>query len=223
MTQPTPLYFFGVSKLSHFDFCPKRSKIELFGRANRIEGTSKGPVYWGNKLHFLYSYPYKSFDRILLLSKIPAKLQKQLGIVMVKGVLDDLRVIRNVRDNLKFTVLIEVKTTSKKYMWGREIKAAVRQLQLYMWLLRDLLKALGFPLWKRGYVEIYSQKTGIRMRRIPVGYDEQIEEWILNVVDCFKGLKRVSAPYLRACKFCPRNVRSVCDWHALMVQAKKGY
>lgn len=202
-------------------FARKRSKIEIFGRPYQIEGTSKGAVYRGNRLHFLYSYPYKSFDRILLLSRLPLKLEKQIRDVMVKGVFDDLRVIRNIQNNSKFTVLVEVKTTSKKYMWEREIKAAIRQLQLYMWALRDKLKVLGFPLWKRGYVEIYSQKTGRMMRRIPVQYDEQIEDWILNVVECFKGLKKVSTPYLRVCKFCPKNVRGVCDWYRMMMEGRK--
>lgn len=184
-----------------------------------------GAVARGNRLHYLYSYPNKGFDRILLrlklknMSKVSrgrSVFQKQVDNIMVLGMYDDVRVIRDIGTNKKYSILIEVKTTSKKYMWGREVKAAVKQLQLYMWLLKEKLEGLGFPLWVRSYVEIYSQKTGYLIKSIPVKYDDGIEDWIRYVVECFKGLKKVSPPSIGVCKTCPVNVKSVCSWYSLM-------
>jgi trehalose utilization protein len=98
-------------------------------------------------------------------------------------------------------------------MWGVEVQSAVRQLQLYMWLMNEELARLGFPLWKRGYVEIFSQRTGKLMRRVPVYYDPDIENWIRHVVRCFQGLERVHIPYRGICRFCPRNIKEGCDWY----------
>lgn len=223
-TQPYLLYF-SISKLSHFEFCPKRSKLELFKRTKEIGTGSFGAIAVGNRLHYLYSFPNKGFDRLRLriklnnlasLYKTRRIFYKQVDDVIVLGLYDDLRIIRDVATNKKFTALIEVKTTSKKYMWGREIKAAVKQLQLYMWVLKEKLEYLGYPLWIRSYVEIYSQRTGRLMKSIPVQYDEGIEDWIRHVVRCFRGLEKVSPPNIKICKFCPKNVKENCDWYLAM-------
>jgi hypothetical protein len=139
-------------------------------------------------------------------------------VIIVRGMYDDLRVVRNIKTGKKYTSLIEVKTTSKKYMWSKEIKAAIRQLQLYMWLLKDTLEKLGYPLWERSYVEIYSQKDGSLLRIIPVKYDYGIENWIRYVVRCFNGLEPVPVPSFKFCKLCPVNVKTSCDWYKLRKQ-----
>jgi hypothetical protein len=65
-TQPSPfLYYFSVSKLAHFDFCSKRSKLEIFNQVGEPKfGT--GSIARGNRLHYLYNYPNKGFDRLRL-------------------------------------------------------------------------------------------------------------------------------------------------------------
>lgn len=227
MEKPFILYL-ACSKLSHFEYCAKRSKLEIFGKVLAIEGDGKGAIARGNRLHFLYSLPNKGFDRLLLrfrlrFKTVNGKFRKQIDNIVVIGLYDDLRVLRKINlvgPNMgntvkKFTSLIEVKTTSKGYMWSREVKAAIRQLQLYMWLLKDHLEQLGYPLWKRSYIEIYSQKNGVLLRRIPVEYDYTIENWIRYVVDCFKGLNPVSVPPFKFCKLCPRNVKQVCSWYQM--------
>lgn len=209
----TPLYFFSVSKLSHAEICIKRSKLEIF---SHYGGSGKSSQYTvtGDKLHYQYSYSNKGFDRLRVKLHFKGqKLRKQVSNtnIVVIGVFDDLRVL--LYNTLKYTSLIELKTTSKKFMWGYEIAAAVKQLQLYMWLMKDELAKFGFPLWKRSYVEVYSQRTGEMIRRIPVEYDEHIEDWIVDVVEKFKGLRLVRVPDLKICKFCPRTIKVYCSWY----------
>jgi hypothetical protein len=234
-----PTFYFSVSKLSHFDFCPKRSKIEIFNHTGKII-SGGGAIRTGNRLHYLYSFPNKGFDRLVLKARLNRKsneFRKEIitdGVrITVIGHYDDLRVLRLVsgislvpeelKTISKVTSIVELKTTSKKYMWGRELAAARRQLQLYMWLMKEELEKQGFPLWIRSYVEVYSQKTGSLMRRLPVYYDTEIEKWIIHVANCFRGLERVGPPYLRICKFCPRNVKVGCDWYYMMRRAKRVY
>ena len=62
---------------------------------------------------------------------------------------DDLYIVQE--NGKKYVSLIELKTTTKKYMWAGEVKAAIRQLQLYQWLLKEELEAIGYPLYKFFY------------------------------------------------------------------------
>jgi len=232
-TQPSPfLYYFSVSKLAHFDFCNKRCKLEVFNQVAEPK-VGMGSVAKGNKMHWLYSYSYKDFDRIRVryeLRNLATLYRGRLGfekkievgnkiVIIVRGMYDDLRILRDTKTNSKYTSLVEVKTTSKKYMWTREVKAAVRQLQLYMWLLKEILEKLNYPLWKRSYVEVYSQKGGSLLRVIPVKYNYDIEDWIRYVVKVFQGLEPASIPPYKFCKLCPVNVKTNCDWYRI----RKGY
>ena len=204
-------YFLRVSSLSHIEFCPKRFKIESFTRFNNK--FSSGSIALGNKLHYQYSFPYKDFDRVrarMLLGE-GRVFTKQIDNIQIRGCYDDLKIVRY--HDKKYASLIELKTTGKPYMWFREIKAAIRQLQLYMWLMKEELELVGYPLWKRGYVEIFSQADGTLMRRVPVFYDDNIEEWIRNAVNQFKGLAKVSPPPYQYCKLCPVQVKNKCDWY----------
>jgi hypothetical protein len=133
--------------------------------------------------------------------------------IRVNGAYDDLRIIKV--NGKKYTVLVELKTTAKRYMWSHEINAAKRQLQIYMWLLKELLDIAKFPLWKRGYVEIYSQRTGELIKAIPVQYDENIEIWIKNTIECYMGIRPVRIPDYKLCRFCPANVKRCCNWYAI--------
>jgi CRISPR/Cas system-associated exonuclease Cas4 (RecB family) len=224
--RPTsPLYFFRVSSLSHEEICAKRSKIEVFTRFNNqyVSGT----IAYGNRFHSDFSFPLKSFDRAKLRYSLGMAdffgrekrkvFTKQVDEVQVRGTPDDFR-IYNYQDK-RYASLIEIKTTSKPYLWSLEIKAAIRQLQLYMFLLKDELERVGYPLWKRGYLEIYSQQNGKLMRRIPVEYDEHIEDWIKEVIEKFKGLRKVSPPPFIYCKSCPKQVKDKCSWY--IIRSKK--
>jgi hypothetical protein len=222
-----PLYYFRVSSLSHSEICPKRSKIEVFTKFNNkyVSGT----IAYGNNFHSEFSFPLKSFDRAKLryllgmadfFGREKRKVfAKQVDDTVVRGTPDDFRIYNY--QGKRYTSLIEIKTTSKPYMWSLEVKAAIRQLQLYMFLLKEELERIGYPLWKRGYLEIYSQQSGKLMRRIPVEYDEHIEEWIREVISKFKGLSKVSPPPYSYCKMCPTQVKYKCDWYSLRKRAKE--
>jgi len=222
---PPLFYYLRVSKLSHAEFCVKRSKIETFSSKSDsfIPLKKEDPVTIGNRMHSIYSYlSYKDFDRMRLRLKLHlladrGKFKKQIPDtnIMVVGVYDDLRILRDLATNKKYTVLVEVKTTSKKFMWAREVRAAIRQLQLYMWLLKENLEYLGYPLWKRSYLQIYSQKTKRLLKLIRVEYDDNIEEWVKSIVDMFKGLRPVSVPPYNYCKLCPVAVKSKCSWYEM--------
>jgi hypothetical protein len=203
-------------------FCPKRSKIQLFNNP-QISGKEHGAVSKGIKLHKQYEYMMYNigFDRTLVKYKLgwtPLKVfEKQVKDtnIIIRGIPDDIRVIRT-KDGTKYTVLIEVKTTGRR-MIKREIYVAMKQLQLYMWLLKDKLEQIGFPLWKYGIVEVYSQKTGDLLKRYSVIYDDNIEEWIKHVVKTFTGEQPLKAPYdIHYCRKCPEAIRNVCSWHEMM-------
>jgi hypothetical protein len=208
------VYYFRVSSLSHIMFCAKRAKLEIFNNLAKIPyvNNPKNSIVTGNRLHREYSYYNRSFDRVRVKALLGDKVfQKELIYgdykIILRGLYDDLRVITV--DGKKYTVLIELKTTTKKYMWSREVNAAIKQLQLYMYLLKERLEVIGYPLWRRGYL----------MRRIVVEYDDNIEEWIKDAVDKFNGLSKVSIPPYRYCKLCPTQVKSNCSWY--YVRSKK--
>ena len=223
-------YNFNVSTLSLSEFCFIRSKIKLLNPDESFTTTTKA-MRTGTKLHQIYSTPYKSFNRMLVKNRLRRYSVRKHGmdifskdiktkkyIIRVNGAFDDLRIISV--NNKKYTVLIEVYTVSKKRIWTHEIKMKVRQLQLYMWLLKDLLDKIGFPLWIRGYVEIYSQKTGTLIKAVPVYYDNNIEEWIKYIVECYEGLRAVRIPDKKICTRCPSNIRKKCSWYIIRKRKK---
>jgi len=134
-------------------------------------------------------------------------------IIRVNGAYDDLRIIKV--EGKKYAVLVELKTTSKRYMWSHEVNTAKKQLQLYMFLLKDLLDIVKFPLWKRGYVEIYSQRTGNLIKAYSVEYDEHIEEWIKYTVEQYMGIRPIRIVDLKLCRYCPKYVRKCCNWYSI--------
>jgi hypothetical protein len=205
-----PIIYLRVSSLSHSDFCNKRAKIESFTKFSNEYST--GSIVKGNKLHKQYSYALKSFDRVRC-RKLLGEGQvytKRIDNVEIRGMYDDLVIIND--KGKKYASLIELKTTGKPYMWTREVQSAIRQLQLYMWLYKDKLEEIGYPLWHSGILEIYSQNSGELLRRITVEEDEHIEDWIRDVVEKFKGLSRVEVPPYKYCRLCPKNVKIKCDW-----------
>lgn len=223
-------YYFRISSLSHTEFCVKRSKLEIFNNLAKIIPTNpKSSIITGNRLHYEYSYGLKDFDRMVIRYRLDKFMvssenrrrcfEKKIGNnVIIRGLYDDLRCL-TYKDK-KYTSLIEVKTTSKKYIWRREILAAVRQLELYMWMLKDILETIGYPLWKRSYLEVYSQKTGYLIKRIPVEYNDKIEEWILDVIDKFNGISRMEVPPKSYCKLCPNIVKRECSWYKVQFPKK---
>jgi hypothetical protein len=198
-----------------------RSKIECFTKLGHIETHGKGAIYEGTKLHKMYNHFYRDFDAVRVRSMLGGYkriFQKKIEPnIVVRGEFDNLRVIRY--NNKKYTILLEAKTTSKKYMWAREVQAATKQLQLYQWLLKEELDKIGYPLWRRGYIEVFSQVDGKLIRRIPVEYDYDIENWIIEVVKQFQGLEKMDVPAYAYCKLCPRQIREHCSW--FYIRSKK--
>lgn len=207
--------FFRVSTLSHYCFCAKRCKLEMYQKFSFYDqsnyGLKESSISRGNKMHYQYSYPLKSFDRQLFMSQLPEVLQAQVDNIVVRGKLDDVRVLFNPESQEKFVSIIEVKTTSKRYMWNVEVQSAVFQLQLYIWLVKKLMKS-SWKLHKRHYIEVYSQHTGRLIKRVPVEEDQNIEDKIRYIVRAFQGLERVQIPHPSTCKLCPRQVKERCDW-----------
>ena len=113
----------------------------------------------------------------------------------------------------KLVSFIEVKTTAKKYMWALEIEAAKRQLQIYLWMLKELCEQIGYPLWKRHYLEIFSQNTGVLLKRIAVEYDENIEKWLEGVVLQFLGLAPMTIGPYKYCQLCPKQIKEQCSYY----------
>lgn len=211
-----------ASKICHFPMCPKRCKIEVLKLQRHMPPSGRAQVQ-GSKMHRRYSLPYKSWDRRLLRYQLKKKygpvFERRLQVdqveLVVRGAYDDLRVLQDRRRNSrskKAVSLIEVKTTSKKFMWRPEILAAVFQLQIYLWLMKNAIEALGYPVHSRHYLEVFSQKTGRLIRRLVVYEDPNIEKRLMYVVRAFQGLEKVQIPPRYVCKICPKNVKKECDW-----------
>jgi len=219
---PIFLYHFRVSTLSHFDFCCKRAKLELFNQVEKGDGENKSMVK-GTEMHWEFSVPYKSFDRRLLRYRLEQKygrvFQKQVDNIVIRGSYDDLRVLFNRRTQTKWVTLIEVKTTNKPKMWYAEIKAAIFQLQLYIFLMKDAITGLGWNLHKRHWLEIYSQKDKRLIKRIMVEADPDIENKIRYIVRAFQGIAPWRYPEPYVCRICPRKVKDKCP---LYQSRKKG-
>jgi len=213
-----PTYYLRVSALAQIEFCPIRSKLLCFTNLAKFSTNINKAIITGIKLHKQYSYANRSFDRVRCRTLLGKDVfSKQLILknynIIVRGLYDDLNIITyNTR---KYCSLIELKTTNKKYLWSRETKAAIRQLQLYMWLLKDKLEAIGYPLWKRSYLLIYSQSNGELIRRIPVQYNEFIEEWIEQAIEQFIGVRKISLPSYSYCKLCPTTIKERCSYYIL--------
>ena len=161
-------------------------------------------------MHFRYSFPYKSFNRRFLVHKLKEfkVLLKYLDNLEIRGIPDDFVV----NDNKEVSV-IEVKTTSKKKMWSVEVESAIFQCQLYIWILKDYLPALGYSLAKDHYLEIYSQKTGKLLNRIPVLEDLDIEMKIRFMWRTFQGLEKMKVPPKWICQICSKQVKKECNWY----------
>ena len=213
--------FLKASSLSHYMVCPKRSKLESFFKIANYRPTT-GAIHRGNRFHYIYSYMLRDFDRDLLMESYKLKYRKYSRslkmdnlTVIVIGKLDDLVILRY--HDKKYSVIKELFTTGKEYPWSTDILMKSTQLKLYCWMYGPLLKYLGYPLWKRSYVEVYSQKSGTLLRRVAVEYNEEVEkeleEWIKYVVRSFQGIERMKVPHQKICKSCPKIVRLLCNWY----------
>ena len=206
-------YRFRCSQLAHWDFCPKRCKLEVFNQVEKGDGDNKA-MQKGTELHWEFSVPYKSFQRRLLryqlLTKYGRVFERQIDNILIRGSPDDYRVLFNPRTQEKFVSICEIKTTSKNHMWYAEVKAATLQLQLYIWVMEGYIKALGWQLHKRHYLEIYSQKDKRLLRRIMVEADPNIEFKIRHILRAFQGTEPWRYPESYVCKICPRPVKKEC-------------
>jgi len=212
-----------VSDLAQFASCGKRSKLQGLRRIDKVN-TSK-VMYKGRKMHFRYSYPYKSFERRHLLYLLKHKFEghcfiRRLDDIEVRGIPDDYRVLfycnrlRQIID--KVVSIIEVKTTSKKRLWLNEVDVAVLQLQIYIWLMQPYFERLGYKMHSRHYVEIYSQKDDHLIKRILVKVLPDPEREIKYIVDSWRGLNPLTYPKDWICKKCPKSVKRKCSkWISL--------
>ncbi|MGB9855838.1 MAG: CRISPR-associated protein Cas4 [Caldisericum exile] len=222
------LFRVRVSGLAQYVYCGKKSKIVLFNKPEIADAKSRKAVSIGIKLHKMYETMMRnlSFDRALVRFKLKwnyRNFEKQVKDtnILVTGHPDDIRVLRITENGkaVKYAALIEVKTTSRK-LWKREVLVGIKQLQLYMWLLKEELDKIGFPLWKYGILEYYSQRTGDLIKRVSVEYDDNIEEWIKYVVDSFKGKKPLNIPRdISTCKHCYGNIKEKCEYWSMMKDA----
>lgn len=208
------LYWFRVSQLAHFAFCWKRARIEIFNSPPFDASSTTSVMAKGTAMHADYSCPYKSFDRRLLRYQLEKKFgkvfQRQVDNIIIRGIPDDFKILWYVQRGVKYVSLEEVKTTMKKRMWISETDSAVFQLQLYIWLLRPYIEQLGWKVWKRHWVIVYSQRNGKIIRRIPVYEDPNIEDKIKWILRVFQGLEPIKYPPLFVCKSCPRNIKLTC-------------
>jgi len=201
--------------LAHFRFCPNRAHIEIFERPDwkKYQDGNK-PMKRGIELHEAYSAPYKSWDRRLLRYQLEIEagpvFQKQLDNIVIRGVYDDLRVLRDSRTDAKLVSFVELKTTSR-IMMRAEIETAIFQLQLYIWIMRDLIKP-PWVLHARHYLEIIDQRTNRLIKRIVVYEDKVIEDKIRYIVRTFQGLERIESSSKPPCHFCPRPIKERCEW-----------
>lgn len=220
-----PLFYFRASKISHYAICNKRAKLESW-RYLPWDTIEKGShaLSKGNELHFNYSVPYKSFDRLLLREQLLRDygpvFQKQVDNIVVRGSYDDLRVLSTPTG--KAVSIIELKTTSKPRLWQAEIESAKFQLQIYVWLMREAIEKLGWKMHTHHYVEEVDQKTGRLTARHVVCEDPDIEEKLKFILKVFQGLERAEVPPDWICKSCPRHVKKECDWYAMRKVREKG-
>ena len=174
----------------------------------------------GTEMHESYNSWAKSFDRMQVLYdlKYSAKLPYTRGFItpeysiQMRGLFDDIRVIRDVHTNQKFVSFVELKTTSKRTMWRCEIDSAILQLQVYLWIMRPYIERLGWRMHSRHYVEIFSQKTGKLIKRITVYEDPDMIERICYILRAFQGLEKVTYPHKSTCLICPKYIKKECDW-----------
>jgi len=210
-------FFFRVSQLAHFSFCPKRAKIEIFEHPDWGPYQAKHKdMAKGSEMHAEYSAPYKSWDRRLLRYQLDCEggpiFHKQVDNITIRGQYDDLRILSNNRDHKKLVSFVELKTTRKGFLFPSELESAIFQLQIYVWLMKDLIKE-PYVLHKRHYLEIISQQTGQLIKRIPVYEDPDIEDKIRFILRVFMGLEEVKRPPRHCCKHCPRPITDKCTWY----------
>ncbi len=168
----------------------------------------------GIELHEEYSAPYKTWDRRLLRYQLETEagpiFSKQVDDIVIRGVYDDLRVLHNLNTGAKLVSFIELKTTSR-IMMRAEVEAAIFQLQLYVWMMKDHVKP-PWTLHERHYLEIIDQHTNRLIKRIVVYEDKVIEDKIRYIVRAFKGLEKIERTDTRRCYFCPRPIKAKCEW-----------
>jgi len=208
-----------TSKLCKYAGCPRRVRIEIEGNIKYTEYCrNNGFMKNGTIMHRDLSSWARNFDRL----KLRYDLLHTLGDVFTKsimveneqyvisGIPDDYRVIRDVKTNKKYVSILEFKTTFKKRMWSNEIEMAKLQLMLYIWIMRPYIEQLGYTLWKRHWLEIYSQKSKRLIRRVPVYEDIEMDKRVKYMIEALLGLHPITLPPEYLCKHCPEPIKDVC-------------
>lgn len=117
---------------------------------------------------------------VLLLQQLDRFFSRCTSNMLIKGVFDGLRVIRDTRISKDVVSLVEFKTVVESASEAVKDMAAF-QLQLYIWLLKPLIERKGYALHRRSYVEIIRRTDGKLIERFPVAEDPDIVEkvWLL--------------------------------------------
>ncbi len=227
MPPSLPIFRVRVSDLCWARSCPKRSKLQGL-RPRDNDSFSSGAMRKGTQMHTAYSVPYGSFDRRVLRYNLDLsgkvftrKILRTNEVLQVAGIPDDYRIFNWYSKGQhvgKTAALLEVKTTSKKRLWLNEKAAAAFQLQIYVWIMEPHLARLGWDIHPRHYLEMYAQQDGHLIDRVVVDPAEDIEKEICNVVDQWRGVKRMTPPEFYICKRCPRAIKSTCDWWGKLVR-----
>lgn len=221
VSQPTPLLSLSISRLSQFDYCPKRCKIECFKQYEEIPESTGKAMVTGTHMHSQYTrwmnQTQLGIDREIIINHMIKQMvneafQKQLDNILIRGIPDEFKVVYNEKDGQKYFSLIELKTTSKKFFWTCEIRSAALQLQLYIWLVKSYFEEIGYKINYEHYVEVYSQNSGFLLSQIIVHEDPDIEAKIRYIIKAFQGQAPMTIPQKSACKICPKIVKLNCSW-----------
>jgi len=202
-----------VSDLAQAAYCYRRSLIQCSKTRDYSDKNKSQAAIIGTKLHSIYS-PYQSWEwlrlRSLIFMKYGSTITRKLDEdIVIAGQFDDLRCLYT-KDGLRVSV-VEIKTTPKKFLFRWQYDAAIFQLQMYIWILKPILKDLGYTLHTRHYIEVYSQKTRRLIKRIVVKEDPLIASRIDDILCAWEGVAGMRYPEEWVCKWCPKNIKTKCS------------
>ena len=200
-----------VSDIAQSKNCPKRARLQTI---RSIDDNNKTrPMKYGIELHNSYARNnIFTFRQEVLVYNLESYgvFERYIGNdIVVRGLPDNYRLLAS-KDGYTVSI-IEVKTTSKQYLYSFEYECAILQVRLYAWLLEPYIKELGYKLHNRMYVEVFSQKDHHLIKRIPVEPNTNtIEQEILDILDVWDGLKPAKYPDYWVCKHCPKAIKEKC-------------
>ena len=149
------------------------------GKIERDRKFTKSKNPRADLMHNIMRTRSLGFQEKELLVRLPKYLTRRTGNIYITGVLDSLRVLRT-KEGFVVSV-VEYKTSRSGELSPRRREAAKFQAQIYAWLLEKFLPK-EYKIHRRHWVEFIDLFHPIVIERIPVEYDERIEERIWEVV-----------------------------------------